>query len=408
MYFKRHAANGAGRIISQFPVILITGARQVGKTTLLRKTYPSSQYYSFDDYILLESAKSDSLGFIKNCRAPVIIDAIQYAPEIMRAIKIAVDENKSAGSFLLTGSQQFELMKNVSESLAGRAGIINLTGLSSREISGDPFAGPFLPDAGYLSLREAKREDPPVTPIKNIWERIHRGSMPALWEDRSRDWNDFYSSYIKTYVERDVRSLAQVGDQISFSQFLVSCAARAGQLLNLSDIAKDVGISVPTAKRWLSVLASSNIVFLLQPFHANITKRAVKTPKLYFHDTGLASYLCKWLSYETLQNGAMAGNIFENFVISEIHKSYRNAVIEPPLYFYRDSNGVEIDLVIEQNGTLYPIEIKKTSSPKAQDLRHLSAMKDSSSHKIASGSVICLYDKRISLNGNNIIPIEML
>jgi predicted AAA+ superfamily ATPase len=404
MYFKRHAAAGASRVMSQFPAVLITGARQVGKTTLLRKTYPDIRYYSFDDYILLESAKSDPLGFIKSCRAPVIIDEIQYAPEIMRAIKIAADENKAAGSFLLTGSQQFELMKNVSESLAGRIGIINLAGLSSREINGDLFDKPFLPDAEYLSERGRHQ----TAPAENIWEQIHRGSMPALWENRNRDWNDFYSSYVKTYIERDVRSLSQIGDQISFSQFMVSCAARVGQILNLSDIAKDVGVSVPTAKRWLSILVSSDIAYLLQPLHANIEKRTIKSPKLYFHDTGLASYFCKWLSGETLRNGAMAGHIFENFVISEIIKSYRNAVAEPPMHFYRDSHGIEIDLIIEQNGTLYPIEIKKTSSPQMQDLKHLSAIKNYRNRKVANGTVICLYDKQISLHGNNVVPVEML
>jgi predicted AAA+ superfamily ATPase len=405
MYIERHIISALERLKRSFPVVLVTGARQVGKTTLLRQTDDAQNYYTFDDYILLDSVKQDSLGFISNVQTPVILDEIQYAPELFRSIKLRVDREAVPGAFLLTGSQQFEMMKGVSESLAGRIGILPLSGLSTREINGELCMLPFIPTNEYLNERKQN-----VTHLKSqkLWERIQRGSMPALYANPIVNTQDYYSAYVKTYIERDVRSLTQVGDELTFIQFLTACAARTGALLNLSDISRDVGVSVPTAKRWLSILTASGIVCLLQPFSQNVTSRTVKTPKMYFLDTGLAAYLCKWLTPETLEAGAMSGAFFETYVTSEIIKSYQNAGLEPPLYFYRDSDGHEVDLIIYLNGLIYPVEIKKTASPNIKDFKQFENLRKNSGLGVAPGGVVCTYDSVLTLGGGTVIPVSYI
>ena len=389
-----------------FPAVLVTGPRQVGKTTLLKNDLEGIPYFTLDDYILLDSIKKDAAGFIGANDPPIIIDEIQYAPEVMRAIKMQVDRTGKNGEYFLTGSQQFQLMSDVSESLAGRIGILNLSGLSAREIDGDPFAEPFIPTEDYYAER---KKTATVSNARKLWVRIHTGSMPRLCSGGNEKWEHYYSSYVRTYIERDVRALAQVGDELAFMQFLTSCAARTGERLNMAGIARDVGISEPTAKRWLSILQASNIVYLLHPLSLNITRRATKTPKLYFMDTGLAAYLCKWLTPETLESGAMAGSMFETYAVSEIIKSYYNAGRTPPLYFYRDAEGHEADLVIYRDGTLYPIEIKKTSSPSERDIKQFEALRKFTTLKVASGALICTYDKVLPLNeSGKIVPISYI
>ena len=307
----------------------------------------------------------------------------------------------------MSGSQQFHMMKNVSESLAGRLGILTLPGLSMREKQGVDFLVPFLPTHNYFTAYKQN--------IKNlsydyVWYNIHRGSMPELYTNEDFDWLMFYGAYVKTYIERDVRDLTQVGNEVKFLRFMTAAASYTGQLLNLASLARDVGISQPTAERWMSILITSNIVYLLKPYSNNIKKRTVKTPKLYFLDTGLAAYLTKWNTPDVLKNGAMAGAFFETFVISEIVKSYYNkGILELPLYFYRDKNMNEIDLLIEDNGILYPLEIKKHADPQKKDIAVFSQLDKIPSVKRGPGGVICLYDNLITLKDHDrVIPVKYL
>jgi hypothetical protein len=297
-------------------------------------------------------------------------------------------------------------MKNVSESLSGRISVIEMLGLSSREIYGDDFSVPFIPTLEYLSARNTKIP----CDVRELWKRIHRGSMPKLYDDTTIDWERYYADYVNTYIERDIQKLEQVGNGLTFLQFMVSLASRTGDILNMDSIAKDVGISAPTVKKWISILQKSNVIYLLQPFSLNVSKRIVKAPKVYFTDTGLVAYLCKWLTPDTLMNGAMSGNIFETFVISEIIKSYYNAGREPNIYYYRDTNGSEVDLLIYRDGTLYPVEIKKTSSPNVKDIKHFKTLATVYPNtKIGQGGVICSYEKVLPLGENNkIIPISYI
>ncbi len=407
-YIKRSAEKVITKQEEMFKVILITGSRQVGKTTLLKNIKPNMKYITLDDLFLNQAAIEDPALFLKSNYPPIIIDEVQYAPNLFRYIKILVDENKSETEtlFYLTGSQQFNLMKNISESLAGRVGILNLLGLSLREIKETDFHLPFIPTNEYFEKKSKYLID---IPYQQIWDIIHKGSMPAMYSKKS-DFDIFYSTYVSTYIERDVRQLTQVGDSLSFLKFMTALASRIGQMLNLDSIANEVGISVPTAQRWLSILVSSNIVYVLEPYYNNVMKRAIKTPKIYFLDTGLASYLTKWKTSEVLESGSMAGNFFVNFVIVEIIKSYYNAgEVRPPIYYYRDKDKKEIDLIIEENGKLHPIEIKKSANPSKDMIKNFKILEKSTGKEIGTGGVICLYDKLIDLDEKNkIIPISFL
>ncbi|MGI6649279.1 MAG: ATP-binding protein [Bacillota bacterium] len=407
MYIPRHMETTLKTIEKMFSAVIVTGPRQVGKTTLLKKVKPDTPYLTLDDPLMLRMAIDEPGTFFKAAPPPVIIDEVQYAPNLFTYIKMSVDETHRKGQFFLSGSQQFRLMKNVSESLAGRLGILELLGLSLREINGVSFNKPFIPIQKYYNERgnELAHLD-----YDDIWETIHRGSMPELQANRDIDWQMFYAAYTKAYIERDVRELTQVGDEVKFINFMTTIAARTGQLLNLSSVARDVGVSQPTADRWLSILRASNIVYLLQPYYTNITKRAIKTPKLYFLDTGLAAYLTRWNTPEVIRHGAMAGAFFETFVIGEIIKSYYNSgIIDPPLFFYRDKEQNEIDLLIYQDGTLYPIEIKKHADPKREDTSAFSVLDKLGTVKRGPGAVICLYDKLFPLGGDNwVVPIKYL
>lgn len=403
-YIKRNCESVIKRQEKIFKAILITGARQVGKTTMLKNIKPDINYVTLDDMLLKQSAVEDAGLFLKSNPAPVIIDEIQYAPNLLNNIKMEVDNSQKKAQFYLTGSQQFELMQGVSESLAGRIGIINLLGLSLREIKGIEFNEPFIPTQEYLEKREKDLKD---ISYNEIWKIIHKGSMPAMYEKNS-DFDMYYATYVNTYIERDVRNLTQVGDTLSFLKFMTALASRIGQLLNLNSIATEVGITIPTAQRWLSILVASNIVYILEPYYNNIMKRAVKTPKVYFLDTGLAAYLTKWKDKDVLEAGTMAGNFFENFIIVEIIKSYYNSgELRPPLYFYRDKEQKEIDLIIEQNGKLYPIEIKKSANPTKEMTANFKVLEKVK--EVGEGAIICMYDRIINLDEKNkVIPYKYI
>lgn len=403
-YIKRSAEEVIKKYEKMFKTILVTGARQVGKTTMLKNMKKDINYITLDDMILNQEAVEDPNLFLKSNKPPIIIDEIQYAPNLLRNIKMIVDNSDKKALYYLTGSQQFNLMKDVSESLAGRVGILNLLGLSLREIEKNEFNKPFIPTEEYLAEREKYKTD---ISYDEIWNIIHKGSMPALYEEDS-DPSIFYAMYVSTYIERDVRNLTQVVDTISFSKFMIALASRIGQLLNLDSIANEVGITVPTAQRWLSILEKSNIIYILEPYYNNIIKRTIKTPKVYFTNTGLAAYLTKWKNKEVLESGTMAGNFFENFVIVEIIKSYYNSgELRAPVYFYRDKEKREIDLIIEQNGKLYPIEIKKSANPSKDMIENFKILEKVG--EVGEGAVICMYDRIIDLDEKNrVIPYRYL
>ena len=407
MYIKRHAEEAISKLSKMFGSILVTGPRQVGKTTMLKNVLKDIAYVTLDDPLLLVSAIERSGTFSKDNPPPVFIDEIQYAPNLFPQIKIIIDRDKKKGQFYMSGSQQLHMMKNVSESLAGRLGLLILLGLSMREKLGIDFTEAFLPTDDYFAARRQNKKEPSYD---DIWYNIHRGSMPELYANKDFDWQMFYGAYVRTYIERDVRELTQVGDEVKFLHFMTVAASRIGQLLNLASLARDVGISQPTAERWMSILISSNIVYLLQPYSNNITNRTVKTPKLYFLDTGLAAYLTKWNTPAVLKNGAMAGAFFETFVISEIIKSYYNkGILELPLYFYRDKNMNEIDLLIEDNGILYPLEMKKHADPQKKDIAAFNQLDKIPAVKRGPGGVICLYDNLITLKDNDrVIPVKYI
>lgn len=358
-----------------FKAILVTGARQTGKSTVLKKIFPQKRYVTFDDPFLEEQATHNAMMFMELNKPPVIFDEVQRTPELFRYIKMECDKSDGRGLYCLSGSQPFRLMQNVSESLSGRVCIIELSGLSLREIQEDTFNQPFLPTMEYIAARQKT-----VKKTENIWNIIHRGSYPELYQNPHLDWQAFYASYVKTYLERDVRELSAVQDLDTFRRFMVAVAARTGQILNYSNIADEISKDSATVKKWISILEASGIIYILEPYTPAVLSRAIKTPKIYFRDTGLACYLTRWLTPETLAYGAMAGNIFETFVISEILKSYANRGIDYKycVSYYRGrdkkkikKNGAakeiesEIDFIIEENGVLYPIEIKKNTSEKA-------------------------------------------
>jgi len=396
MYINRALEKRILAASEQFRALIVTGPRQVGKTTLLKYLADKDrEYVTLDDPVEREAAVNEPALFIERHKPPVIIDEIQYAPNILPYIKMYVDTHQNKGDFWLTGSQKFHLMKNISESLAGRIAVIEMYGLSQSEISGNENYA-FACDHTEMSERYKTRK--PLN-LEDIYERIFKGSMPEAYTGKFNR-EEFYSSYVNTYLERDIRSLTQVADELDFFRFMTTCAARTSEMVNYADLAKDVGISAPTAKGWLSVLVSSGIISLVQPYFNNILKRAIKSPNMYFMDTGMAVYLTRWDSAKTLEVSAMSGKIFETYVVSEILKSYHNAGIRPPIYYYRDTDGKEVDLILEYNDTLYPIEIKKTGNPGRNTIKNFNVLQNSGK-SVGEGAVVCLYNKVVPIDKNN-------
>jgi predicted AAA+ superfamily ATPase len=406
-YIQRTLGKAILDASSSFKVVLLTGPRQVGKTTLLQDIEKESRsYVTLDDLGLRLAAQQDPASFLDRLSLPVLIDEIQYAPDLFPYIKMTVDKAKKSGLFWLTGSQQFDMMKNVTESLAGRVAILQLQGISLAEEQGRPLDPPFLPDLPLLKTRQKTAK--PLTQ-QEAYHKIWRGSYPDMVaQQKDTNWERFYGSYISTYIQRDVREYLNINDTGAFHKFMQIAAARTGQLINYADMARDVGVSQVTIKTWLNVLHASGIVYLLQPYFSNITKRLVKTPKLYFMDTGLCSFLTGWLTPDVLQRGAMSGAILETWVISEIIKSYLHHGRIPRVYFYRDKDKREVDLLIEENGKLYPIEIKKTASIQNAEFKGFDMLKNLNT-PIGHGGVICFVNNLIPL-GNTVdaIPVGYL
>jgi predicted AAA+ superfamily ATPase len=401
MFYNRSISSVIEKATQTFPVVLLTGPRQVGKSTVFEQMKePERASVSLDDPQLRALAKSDPMFFLQEYKPPVLIDEVQYAPELFPYIKIIVDREKKKGLFWLTGSQPFLLMKGVSESLAGRVAILEMQGFSQAEkFHREPAV--FLPD-------NLSRDNRSPLSTNHLYEIILNGSFPELIANKEMDRDLFFASYIKTYIERDIRMLKQIEDEHRFIQFIKVTAARSGQLLNYSNLAADVDISENTAKSWISLLETSGLIYLLQPYHTNLTKRAIKTPKLYFNDTGLCCYLCGWKTVETLSVGAMNGAIFETYVVTEILKSYWNLGKYAGFYFYRDKEKREIDLLISQDGLLYPVEIKRSANPNFDHVKNFSVL-ETLGIKAGQGALICFYENLLPLNRDvTIVPVGYL
>ena len=382
MYIKREIEPTIDAMLKQGKVVLVTGARQVGKTTVLKQHLGNDfNYVSMEnprDYLL---AKEDAVLFFESKILPLIIDEVQRVPELFSPIKWVVDQSEEKGRIVLTGSQTYHLMKGVSESLAGRIRILEMPGLSLRELSGNSSSPhPYVPEVMVDSLN---------SPLTDVWDLIHRGSMPEL-QDPNIDWDLFYTDYVATYLERDVRELVNVKNEAKFYSFMVACAARTGQLLNASDIANTVDVDHKTVKAWLSVLQASNIVRVIEPFWPNIDKRLTKTPKIFFMDTGLVCHLTRWTTPDQLRNGAAAGHIFETFIVSEILKSFMNSGKSlHEVWFYRDAKKREIDLVIQDGHILHPVEIKVSATVKKDAVKNFACLENLPGYEVSFGHVIC-------------------
>lgn len=404
MYINRIMESKLKYLSQHFPVVMVCGARQVGKTTLLNQMKEKDEkigYVTLDYPRIRSLAKEDPELFLQQYQAPLIIDEIQYAPELLPYIKIRADKEQQNGLYYLTGSQMFHMMKNVSESLAGRVGILSMYSLSRAEIEGRK-SMPFLPN----KIEMAESSDT----ITDIFEKIYRGGMPRMITDEELLPEDYFGAYIQTYLERDIRDLITIKDENKFLKFISCVAARTGQEVNLADIGKDVEIDRKTAEGWLSVLVSSGLVYLLRPYSGNTIKRIVKRPKLYFMDTGLVCYLTMWNNPRALELSAMAGAVFENYVVSEIIKGYVNQGIDvrSRLCYYRDNNGKEIDLMILENGRLYPVEIKKNADPGKGALKNFSVL-NSLPEDVGEGAIICMTPIVVPLDEKNkLVPVRCI
>lgn len=408
MYIKRHIEQVILETSAQYPVIMVCGQRQVGKSTMLNHIKESNRkYVTLDDANARRLAEQDPELFFETYGSPLLIDEFQRVPSILLEIKHIVDKKQlnnenCNGLFWLTGSQKFKMMKNVSESLAGRVAVFELSSLSESEKQGNNL-NCFNPSIDALKglVKSSKTNS-----IQEIYTKIFEGGMPKLVSQKiNRD--RFYSDYVNTYLERDIYLLEQVGKLNDFYNFLAFMAARTAQELNYSEISKELGISAPTVKEWVTILERSGIIFVLHPWYSNISKRLVKTPKVYFMDTGLATYLCRWPTPETLESGAMDGAFFETFVISEIVKSYYNSGKRADLYYYRDIDKKEIDLIINIGNSLYPIEIKKSKQPNNPD-KNFSVLKKFNM-EIKPGLIICMADDLLPYNKTTwLCPVSLL
>ncbi len=405
-YIERDIKSKILQLTTEYSAIMLTGPRQVGKTTLFKEIMKDDrEYVTLDDFEERKLAKNDPAMFFQLHSLPIFIDEIQYAPELFSYIKIAIDNGAEPGSFWMSGSQSFKLMELAQESLAGRIAILHMQSLSQHEIYGEGELTPFSIELSDIIKR--KKTNKP-TDLKGMYERIWNGSMPGLVSGKYTDRDIFYNSYIQTYIERDVSEFVDKVDKLLFSDFIRSAACRAGQMLNIHDIASDVGISDDTAKRWLYVLEKSDVIFYLRPYSNNLLKRTIKTPKLYFFDTGLVAYLTRYTTPDILANGALNGAVLENYVVAEIRKTYFNNGKDCLMWYYRDKESNEIDMVIESNGELHPLEIKRSVNP-SNELVKVFEILDKASVPRGNGAILCMRPELSAVNEKNlIIPIWMI
>ena len=405
-YIKRDLEPKILSLSKEYSAILITGPRQVGKTTILRQLMQKDRaYVTLDDLEDRAMAQNDPALFLQLHDRPILIDEVQYAPQLFSYIKIEIDNGAEPGSFWLTGSQSFRMMELAQESLAGRVALLHMPSLSQHEIYGSGSNSPFSIDLN--ALKERATTHAPAD-MQEIYQRIWKGSMPGLISSRFSDRDVFYSSYLQTYIDRDVSELINLTDKLIFRDFIRAAACRIGQLLNIHDVAQDVGVSDDTAKRWFQVLEKSDIIFYLRPYSNTLLKRTVKTPKLYFFDTGLVAYLTKYSSPDILANGALNGAILENYVVSEVLKTYQNDAKECLLWYYRDKEMHEIDMIIESDGMLHPLEVKRSVNPGSKLIGAFDILNKGSVPK-GKGALLCMRPTLSAVNSDNyIIPIWMI
>lgn len=405
MYIKRRLEDNFSKMSAFFKAVLVTGARQVGKTTMLRHLGSERTYVTLDNGADLMLARTDPEMFLQRYKPPVIIDEVQKAPELFPYIKIYCDNTEEKGLFWLTGSEQFSMMQNIRESLAGRIGIMTLYPLSLDEMTEVTFESPLRFDMESLLIRE--RAAKPLD-LESIFSLIWKGGMPGVLSAGAKEHSLYYDAYIDTYLMRDVMSISKLRDELRFRKFIGACAANNACQLNLTTLANVAEISVATANTWLDLLIRLHIVYLLQPYSNNRLKRLSKTPKLYFTDPALAAHVAKWLTAETLMNGNAAGNYFENFVVTELKKELDYSAEPYSLTYFRDSNGKEIDLLLEYDGSIHPLEIKMSANPDKRNVGKFDVL-DSNSVPRGNGGIICMSPKVIPLDKtNSLIPVTLL
>ena len=406
-YIKRELERKFLKLNDFFKVILVTGARQVGKTTMLRHLSEGTNrtYVTLDDTMVRNLAQTDPVLFFQTYKPPVLIDEVQKAPELFEQIKIIADESDEKGLIWLTGSQQYSMMKKVQETLAGRIGILQLYGLSQREKNGLVLDDEL--DFSLSNLQE-RQEKMPKNDIVNVFDHIWQGGMPQILNADEEIRTEYFNAYVDTYLMRDVTEAGGITDSVKFKKFLLGCAALVSEQVNYSTLAEAADISIPTAKQWLNILQGLNVVYLLNPYSNNELKRLSKTPKLYFTDTGLCAHLSMWLTPETLMNGAASGHYYENYVVMELVKHFAYSKSKANLCYFRDSNAKEIDVFVEENNVIHPFEIKKSASPDRREIRKYAVI-DKASLKRGTGGIICMCEKPVPIDENNtFIPSNLI